>query len=67
MSAEVAKNMTPLPEVFKSPLNEYRNPNSEMIEMMYRGELMNKTNHDNRTTQKWRRGKRFSAAATTTG
>ncbi|MES2883044.1 MAG: hypothetical protein V4676_12915 [Bacteroidota bacterium] len=47
MSADVAKNMTPLLEVFKSNLKEYRNPNSEMIEMMYQGELMNKTNHDN--------------------
>lgn len=41
MSADLAKSIRPMLDVLKENLKEYKDPNSQMIEIMYQGEVMN--------------------------
>jgi hypothetical protein len=46
MKPDMAKAIAPVVEMLKKHLKDYRDPNSQMIELMYQGELMNKQNDE---------------------
>jgi predicted phage tail protein len=55
MSADLAKSIRPVLDMLKANLKEYKDPNSQMIEMMHQGEVMNfeaeEKNHQRRLTE----------------
>ncbi len=52
-TADMAKALQPLVEMLKKNLEDYKNPDSEMIEMMYQGEKMNQAATYNNYQQRY--------------